>query len=204
MAQADMTTIVAFGDSLTAGWGLRAGQAYPDVLERLLLDSGRDVRIINAGVSGDTTAGGLSRLGWALRDEPDLVILCLGANDGLRGLSTRLMESNLDSMLSRLKSENVPVIFAGMMAPPNMGHGYARQFQGVFDRLAEKYDVAAYYPFLLEGVAGDKSLNLPDGIHPNEQGAEIIAKNLFPIVSRIVDELQNKASKTKAAADGSQ
>ena len=186
MAQADVLTIVAFGDSLTAGWGLRAGQAYPEVLENLLWDSGREVRVINAGVSGDTSAGGLSRLGWALRDKPDIVILCLGANDGLRGLSVRLMESNLDSMLSRLQSENVTVLFAGMQAPSNLGRGYSRQFQGAFARLAEKYDIV-FYPFLLEGVAGDKALNLPDGIHPNEQGAALIARNLFPLVSRMVD-----------------
>lgn len=202
MAQADMITIVAFGDSLTAGWGLRPGQAYPEVLENMLWDSGREVRIINAGVSGDTSAGGLSRLGWALRDKPDIVILSLGANDGLRGLSTRLLESNLDSMLSRLQSENIDVLFAGMQAPPNMGRGYVRQFQNVYERLAEKYtqkhDVE-FYPFLLKGVATNKELNLPDGIHPNEEGAGIIAENLFPLVSRMVDAVVEKRA---AAEDG--
>ena len=173
--------LTCFGDSLTAGFGLRPGQAYPEVLERLLREEGYDIRVINAGVSGDTSAGGLSRLGWALREQPDAMIVALGANDGLRGLSTRLLESNLDAILSRLASEQIPVLLAGMKAPRNLGAGYADSFEAVYRRLAERRNVL-FLPFLLEGVAADPSLNLADGIHPNARGAEVIAQNLLPLV----------------------
>ncbi|EPR35077.1 lysophospholipase L1 and related esterase [Alkalidesulfovibrio alkalitolerans DSM 16529] len=181
--------LTCLGDSLTAGFGLRPGQAYPDVLERLLREEGYDVRVINAGVSGDTSAGGLSRLGWALREQPDAMIVALGANDGLRGLSTRLLESNLDAILSRLASEQIPVLLAGMKAPRNLGAGYADSFEAVYRRLAERRNVL-FLPFLLEGVAADPSLNLADGIHPNARGAEVIAQNLLPLVRELLAQAE--------------
>lgn len=179
--------LLCYGDSLTAGYGLPAGQSYPDRLGELLRAKGRDVRIVNAGVSGDTSAGGLARLDWTLGERPDAAILCLGANDALRGLSVERMEANLDAMLARFAQARIPVLLAGMKAPRNLGPAYATPFEAVFPRLAAKYKTL-FYPFLLEGVAADPALNLADGIHPNAAGAEIIARRLLPLAEQLLEK----------------
>lgn len=179
--------LLCYGDSLTAGYGLPAGQSYPDRLGEFLRANGRDVRIVNAGVSGDTSAGGLARLDWTLGERPDAAILCLGANDALRGLSVERMEANLDAMLARFAQERIPLLLAGMKAPRNLGPAYATPFEAVFPRLAAKHKTL-FYPFLLEGVAADPALNLADGIHPNAAGAEIIARRLLPLAEQLLDK----------------
>jgi acyl-CoA thioesterase I len=178
-------TVLALGDSLTAGYGLAADEAVPAVLERLLRQEGLDVRLINAGVSGDTSGGGLARLEWALAENPDAAIVELGANDGLRGMSPERMEQNLDAILQTLAERGIEVLFTGMGAPPNMGEDYARRFNAVFPRLVEKHGVT-FYPFYLEGVYMDPALNLPDGLHPNAAGARRVAENLLPHVRELV------------------
>lgn len=180
-------TILAFGDSLTAGYGLDPGMAVPELLEDMLRSDGHNVTILNAGVSGDTTTGGLARLPWTLQQDADAAILELGANDGLRGEDLEVMESNLDAMLRLFDKRSMPVLFAGMKAMPNLGAEYAGEFAAVFSRLAERHDVI-FYPFYLEGVAGDPELNLPDGIHPNEEGSRRIAENIYPYVVELVEK----------------
>lgn len=179
------TRILALGDSLTAGYGLSAQESLPSQLEQALRQRGHDVRVINAGVSGDTTAGGVARLDWALGDDPDVAIVALGANDGLRGIEPARIEDNLDTILSRLKAEDVRVVLAGMLAPPNMGEDYAREFNAIFPRLARRHDVA-FYPFLLDGVVADRTLNLPDGIHPTGRGVAIMVERLLPTVEKVL------------------
>jgi acyl-CoA thioesterase-1 len=180
-------TIVAFGDSLTAGYGLPAEAAFPAQLEAYLRERGHDWRVVNAGVSGDTTAGGLARLDWALADEPDLVILELGSNDGLRGLPVEAMEANLDEILARLKAAGIEVLLAGMRAPPNLGADYAQAFEAVYPRLAEKHGVALY-PFFLDGVAAVPALNQGDGIHPSADGVAELVRRIGPLVERVIAE----------------
>lgn len=177
--------VVALGDSLTAGYGLAAGQAYPELLAAMLASEGTPVKMINAGVSGDTTAGGRARLGWVLADKPDFAIVALGANDALRGQSPAMAEQNLDDILTELSKRNIPVLLAGMLALANWGPEYAEQFNSMYPRLAEKHG-ACLYPFILEGVAANPALNQPDGIHPNAQGAQIIADNLLPLVKKLL------------------
>ena len=170
--------LVALGDSLTAGYGLRAGEAYPELLAQRLAQAGCAVRVINAGVSGDTSAGGLTRLEWVLQDKPDMAIVALGANDALRGLPPEAMERNLGSILSTLAQRKVPVLLAGMVAPPNLGADYGRRYAAVFPRLAAAHGTRLY-PFLLEGVAARPELNQADGIHPNAAGARELTSRLF-------------------------
>lgn len=177
--------LLCYGDSLTAGYGLPAGRSYPDRLGEMLRAKGLDVRIVNAGVSGDTSAGGLARLDWTLSERPDAAILCLGANDALRGLSVEQMEVNIGAMLSRFAKDRIPVMLAGMKAPRNLGAEYGRAFEAVFPRLATKFKVF-YYPFLLDGVAADPALNQADGIHPNAAGAEEIARRLLPLAEKLL------------------
>lgn len=179
------TRILALGDSLTAGYGLSAHESLPSQLEQALRQRGHDVRVINAGVSGDTTAGGVARLDWALGDDPHVAIVALGANDGLRGIEPARIEDNLDTILDRLKAKSVRVVLAGMLAPPNMGEDYAREFNAIFPRLAERHDVA-FYPFLLDGVVADRTLNLPDGIHPTGRGVAIMVERLLPVVEKVL------------------
>lgn len=188
--------VLALGDSLTAGYGLAADEAVPAVLERLLREEGLEVRLINAGVSGDTSGGGLARLEWALAENPDAAMVELGANDGLRGMSPERMERNLDAILQTLVERGIEVLFTGMGAPPNMGEDYARRYNAVFPRLAEKHGVA-FYPFYLEGVYMDPALNLPDGLHPNAAGTRKVAENLLPHVRELVHRVL-------AARDGTQ
>jgi len=184
-ANAAPPLIVALGDSLTAGYGLPPEQAFPTVLERKLAAAGKAVRIQNAGVSGDTTAGGRARVGWALADKPQFVILELGANDALRGIDPRQTETNLDAILGELKGRGVKVLLTGMRAPPNLGREYAEAFDGIFPRLAAKHGVPLY-PFFLDGVAAERELNQADGIHPNGRGVEIIAERIAPYVLRLI------------------
>ena len=176
--------ILAFGDSLTAGYGLPEAEGFTAQLERALRARGLEVRVKNAGVSGDTTAGGRARLAWTLGDEkPDLVLLELGANDALRGLDPEQMRRNLDAMLAELKRRELPVVLAGMQAPRNLGPEYREAYDRVFGELAEKYE-APLYPFFLDGVAMDPSLNQPDGLHPNAEGVAVIVERLAPLIER--------------------
>ena len=186
-AQASETpVIVAFGDSLTAGYGLEDADSFPVRLEASLAENGTPARVINSGVSGDTTAGGRARLAWSLPEEVDLVILELGANDGLRAIDPAETEANLDAMLAELQRRDIDVLLAGMLAPPNLGWEYGEAFNSVFPRLAEKYD-ATFYPFFLDGVAADPALNQPDGIHPNAEGVARIVERITPYVLRALD-----------------
>lgn len=175
--------ILCLGDSLTEGYGIETHQAWPSLLETSLKENGfSDLNIINAGVSGAVSASGLSRLRWSLKAGPDLVFIALGANDGLRGLPTGQMERNLDGLIQEaLKVLGSPdkIIFAGMKVPPNYGLEYSKHFEEVYLKLADKHKIH-FVPFLLEDVAGDKTLNLPDGIHPNARGHQIIATRLLP------------------------
>jgi len=180
--------ILALGDSLTAGYGLDQNKGFTAQLQTALnaeLD-GRTVKVLNAGVSGDTTQGGLARLNWALADDPDLVIVELGANDGLRGLDPQLTRQNLDHILAQLKKRGVKILLAGMMAPPNLGAQYGNDFNAIYPDLAKKHDVALY-PFFLDGVAGMAHLNQDDGIHPNAQGVAIIVERLVPHIKKVMD-----------------
>jgi acyl-CoA thioesterase I len=189
--------LMAFGDSLTHGYGLPAGETFPDQLEAALRADGLEVTVINAGNSGDTTAGGRARLDWALADRPDAVILELGANDGLRGLDPAATYDNLDAIMARLAAEGLPVLIAGMLAPPNLGREYGDAFNSVYPRLAEEYD-APLYPFFLEGVALQPKLNQADGIHPNAEGVAEIVRRIKPLVIAL---LADGAGPRRAAAN---
>jgi len=178
--------IAALGDSLTAGYGLPATAAFPPRLEAALQAEGRAVRVSNAGVSGDTTADGLARLGWMLADRPDRAIVELGANDALRGLDPKLAEANLTTILTRLKEAGIPVLLAGMLAPPNYGRAYESAFNAIYPRLAQTHQVALY-PFFLDGVAGHPDLNQPDGLHPTAAGVETIVARILPSVRTLLD-----------------
>ena len=171
--------IVFLGDSLTAGLGLPRDQSYPELIGKKLQEKGYDYEIVNAGVSGDTSAGGVRRLDWSLEGDVRALVLALGANDGLRGLPTDAMKKNLEAVLERAKARNIPVVLAGMEAPPNNGPEYTREFREVYADLAREYDVR-FIPFLLLGVAGNASLNQGDGIHPNARGAQIVADLVWP------------------------
>lgn len=194
MAQAsEPLQIVAFGDSLTAGYGLAPGDAFPEQLEASLRADGYNVEVINAGVSGDTTSGGLARLDWSVPDTADLVIVELGANDALRGVAPEIVEENLDRILTKLGNRDTSVLLAGMLAPPNMGAAYAAKFNPIYERLAEKHDVALY-PFFLEGVAAVPELNLDDGIHPTAEGIAMIVESIKPYVVRQIEAIRSSAS----------
>ena len=171
--------IVALGDSLTAGLGVAPDEAYPARLEQRLRREGYAYRVINAGVSGDTTAGGLRRIDWVLRSEPDIVIVALGANDGLRGQSPQATRANLEAIVARLQAARARVLLVGMRMPPNYGAEYTTQFEAVFPAVARSTKVALM-PFLLDGVAADPRLNQPDGIHPTAGGYQVIADRLWP------------------------
>ena len=184
-ADARAVKLLALGDSLTAGYGLAKADGFTAQLQAALRAEGRDVLVINAGVSGDTSAGGRARLDWALADRPDAVIVELGANDGLRGIEPRVTYGNLDAVLSRLTRDDVPVLFTGMLAPPNMGRDYGAEFRDVFARLAAAHDVV-FYPFFLDGVAGDPSLNQADGIHPTRDGVAVVVRRMLPAVREVL------------------
>jgi len=177
--------ILAFGDSLTAGFGVREEDSFPVRLQQRLQADGIAVEIVNAGVSGDTTSGGLARLGWSLTQKPDLVLVELGANDALRGIDPGVARANLDRILARLREMGLPALLLGMKAPANWGRDYQLEFDAIFPNLAEKYAVPLY-PFFLEGVAGDKELNQPDGLHPNARGVAVIVGRVAPEIEKLL------------------
>ncbi len=187
-ALAGTTTILALGDSLTAGLGLDAGKSFPDKLQDALKAKGHDVTIINGGVSGDTAAQGAARLDWALTDNVKAVIIELGANDALRGLEPAQTEASLRQILDMLKQKKLPVLILGMRAPPNLGADYQAKFDGIYAKLAAEYG-AALYPFYLDGVAANPDLNQADGIHPNEKGLAIIVPKILPYAEALVAKL---------------
>ncbi len=187
LALAKERTILALGDSLTAGYGLAAQDGFTARLEAALRDRGVAARVINAGVSGDTSAGGLSRLDWLMAEKPDLVIVELGANDGLRGLDPAETRRNMDAILARTTNGGTRVLLAGMVAPPNLGREYADAFNEIFPQLAKKHKVPLY-PFFLDGVAARPDLNLSDGIHPNEEGIKVIVDRILPYVLQALGE----------------
>ena len=183
--QDDPLRILFFGDSLTAGYGLSEEQAFPAIVERRLNRNGGNVEVINAGLSGETSAGGNSRIEWILRQPIDVLVLELGANDGLRGLPLEQTRNNLQSIINKTtaKYPDVKIIIAGMQVPPNLGPDYTSEFRKIFPELAKKNN-AILIPFLLDGVAGDESLNLPDGIHPNPEGHKIVAENVLEALQK--------------------
>lgn len=184
-AIAEPYKIVGFGDSLMAGYGLDAGLGFPEKLQKALQEKGHDVVISNAGVSGDTTSGGLSRLDWSVPDGTQLVILELGANDMLRGIGPEITEKNLDAMITRLKERGIAVLLAGMRAAPNLGPEYQAAFDPIYPRLAEKHGVPLY-PFFLDGVAADRTVLLEDGMHPNAEGVDRIVEKILPTVEKAI------------------
>ena len=195
-SQASDYTILAFGDSLTAGYGLPAENGFTHKLEQKLKKDGLNITVFNGGVSGDTSSGGLARLEWVLSSvnngKPDLVILELGANDALRGITPEITRSNIKKMLEILKKNSVNVLVAGMIAPPNMGEDYGNKFNPIYPELAKEYNYPLY-PFFLDGVAGNKSLNQDDAMHPNANGVDEIVKRISPKIREIL--LRKTASK---------
>ena len=184
-AAAHVPVILDFGDSLTAGYGLAPDQAFPARLEASLHRQGIEARVVNGGVSGDTTAGGLARLDWALADKPDLVILALGANDALRGIDPATVRVNLDKMIQKVEARGAKMLLLGMVAPPNWGEEYKRAFDRIFPELARAHNVPLY-SFFLDGVAMKPEFNQPDGIHPNERGIAVLVDRIAPVVARLM------------------
>lgn len=187
LLQSPPKVILIFGDSLTAGYGLSPEEAFPALVEKQLKEAGKSCKVINAGLSGETSAGGLSRIEWVLRQPIDVFMLELGGNDGLRGLPLEQTKKNLQSIIDKVKvkNPNAKIVITGMMVPPNMGTDYTTQFKAIFPELAKK-NKATLLPFLLEGVAGDEKLNLPDGIHPNIEGHKIVAKTVTKTISPLL------------------
>lgn len=187
LLQSPPKVILIFGDSLTAGYGLSPEEAFPALVEKQLKEAGKSCKVINAGLSGETSAGGLSRIEWVLRQPIDIFMLELGGNDGLRGLPLEQTKKNLQSIIDKVKTKNpnAKIVITGMMVPPNMGIDYTTQFKAIFPELAKK-NKATLLPFLLEGVAGDEKLNLPDGIHPNIEGHKIVAKTVTKTISPLL------------------
>ncbi|MEL7030038.1 MAG: arylesterase, partial [Pseudomonadota bacterium] len=180
--------LVMLGDSLTSGYGLDREEALPAQLEAALAASGVTAEVVNAGVAGDTTAGGRARFDWATGDDADAVLIALGGNDLLRGLDPAITEENLEAMIVRAQEQDLPVFLAGMRAPTNWGEAYRAAFDGLYPSLAEKHDLA-FFPFLLNGVAGSPALNQPDGIHPNPEGVAIIVDGLAPAIADFIQAL---------------
>lgn len=179
--------IAILGDSLAAGYGVKPAEAIPARLQAALKAEGRNVEILNHGVSGDTTAGGLDRVDWMLGDKPEIVIVELGGNDALRAIDPASTERNLEAIITKLKDAKVMVWLTGMLAPRNLGPQYSQSFDGIYKKLADKHGVPLY-PFFLEGVAQDPALNQADGIHPNPKGVDVIVKNLLPFVTKSLDD----------------
>lgn len=185
--QTQPKVILFFGDSLTAGYGLSTEEAFPALSGKELTKNGKNVKVVNAGLSGETSAGGLTRIDWILRQPVDVFVLELGANDGLRGLPVEQTKKNLQSIIDKVKvkNPNVKIVIAGMMVPPNMGNAYTTEFTAIFPELAKK-NKATLMPFLLQGVAGDEKLNQPDGIHPNAEGHKIVSVNMTKILTPLL------------------
>jgi len=182
--------ILAIGTSLTQGYGLPPGTEIPAVLQNELKKKGIDAKVINAGVSGDTSAGGLSRLDWSLADHPNAAIVELGSNDALRGIDPASTEKNLTAILTKLKARHIPVLLLGMRAPKNFGPEYEARFNPIYPKLSKQFGTL-YYPFVLDGVALNPKLNQQDGIHPNPQGVKIIVGKLMPYVLKLVAEVKH-------------
>ncbi|KNY13939.1 acyl-CoA thioesterase [Shinella sp. SUS2] len=190
-ARAEPVKLVGFGDSLMAGYQLPAADAFPVKLEKALRENGYEIEIANAGVSGDTSSGGLARLDWSIPEGTQGVILELGANDALRGIPPEETEKNLDAMLTRLKERGIAVLLAGMLAPPNMGPEYGGRFNGIYQRMAEKHGVALY-PFFLDGVVTKANLQLEDGMHPNSEGVDVMVATILPAAEAFIKSIPAK------------
>ena len=191
--------VVFLGDSLTAGLGLDADQAFPALLETILAEENLPVRVVNAGVSGDTTAGGLRRLDWLLQQNPDIVVVGLGANDGLRGVELKASEENLRAIVRKSRDAGAHVLLLGMLIPPNYGPEYTTQFRELYQRIANDLSVPLV-PFILQGVGGEASLNQADGIHPTADGQLIVARNILPHLRPIVKQRSEIPAATQPAA----
>jgi acyl-CoA thioesterase I len=181
VSRAEPMRIVAFGDSLSAGYELPENEGFPKQLEAALKAKGLDVIVENSAVSGDTSSGGLERLDWSIADGTTLVVIELGANDALRGIDPALTRSNIDAMITRLKARNIKVVLAGMLAPPNMGEAYAKPFNAIYPELAAQHQTALY-PFFMDGVITKSDLKLSDGLHPNAKGVAVIVSGILPII----------------------
>ena len=188
-----LPVVVFLGDSLTAGLGLDEDQSYPAILDKELREEGMPIRAVNAGVSGDTTAGGLSRIGWILGQRPDVVVVALGGNDGLRALPVEQAEKNLREIVRRSQASGARVLLLGMKMPPNYGPDYTRSFEAMYRDIAKDMNVPLL-PFLLEGVGGIRNLNQGDGIHPTAEGQEILAKNVLPYLEEMLREPKAKTT----------
>ncbi|HEV2295192.1 MAG TPA: arylesterase [Tepidisphaeraceae bacterium] len=191
---ARLPRVVFLGDSITAGFGVDADQAFPALIEDALAREGFPVDVVNAGTSGDTTAGGLARLDWLLQQKPDILVVGLGGNDGLRGQDVKASEANLRAIVTRARDAGARVLLLGMMMPPNYGPEYTAQFRAIYPRLAEELNVPLV-PFLLEGVGGEAHLNQRDGIHPTVEGHERIAAHLLPHVLELLQEMHKTEGK---------
>lgn len=187
-AASDPIKILAFGDSLTAGYGLAQDEGFTGQLQNALNAGGIQAEVINAGVSGDTSAGGAARIDWALADAPNIIIVELGANDGLRGVEPSSTRQNLSTILDKSVASGATVILAGMLAPPNLGKDFGEEFNAIFPELAAERPDILFYPFFLEGVAAEADLNLADGIHPNAKGVAIIVDRMLPLVKKAIDQ----------------
>lgn len=197
-ANADPIEIVALGDSLTAGYQLPPDAGFPEQLADALAAEGYQVNVMNAGVSGDTSSGGLARLDWAVAPGTDILILALGSNDALRGIEPHVTRANLETIVTRMNDRDINVLIVGMLAPPNMGEDYAADFNPIFPSLAEKHG-ALLYPFFLDGVAANPALNLPDGMHPTAEGIAVIVKNMLPTVEQVITRATAKTQETAPA-----
>ncbi|MGZ3722532.1 MAG: arylesterase [Bdellovibrionales bacterium] len=177
--------LVIIGDSITEGYGVTHDEAYPSLLQKKILHEGKSWEVVNAGVSGSTSASAASRISWQIKQKPDLILLELGANDGLRGLPVKAMEANLTAAIQIAKKNSIPIVLLGMQMPPNYGKVYAKDFAAVFPRLGKRLAIPVI-PFFLDKVAGDKLLNQADGIHPNAKGHEIVADNVFKAIQKLL------------------
>jgi acyl-CoA thioesterase-1 len=190
-AETMVGTIVAMGDSLTAGYNLSPEEAYPAILQKLLLKEGYPYRVINAGISGETSSGALSRVEWVLTTQPDIIILETGANDGLRGIDPKVTRNNMEKIVGFFQSKKVTVLLTGMRMTPNLGLKFTQEFNQIYKNIAQKYNLILM-PFFLEDVGGEPKLNLPDGIHPNQEGYRIIARNLLPYVIEAIKQREKE------------
>lgn len=195
-AHAEPVTLVAYGDSLSAGYNLKQADSFPVQLEKALKGRGHDVRVVNASVSGDTTAAGLARFEWSFPKDADGVILELGANDALRGLDPEQTRANLDALIARIKAKGAKVLLAGMLAPRNMGAEYSSAFDRIYPELAKKHGVL-FYPFFLFDVVGKRDLNLDDGLHPNAQGVKKIVEQILPKAEELLQRISAKSATTQ-------
>jgi acyl-CoA thioesterase-1 len=190
-------TVLFLGDSITAGYGLELSQAYPALIQQRINKEGFNFKVINAGQSGDTSAGGLARMDWLLKNKIDVLVLELGGNDGLRGLPVEVIRKNLQAIIDRARKQypQIKIIVAGMKMPPNMGGQYSREFEAMFAALAKKNN-AALIPFILEGVGGVRQMNLPDGIHPTAGGHEIVAENVWTVLAPVLRSIQSPVTRS--------